>query len=235
MKNWEAIIFDLDDTLYPERDFVIGGFRQVAKVVGKKLSVDSDAGFNELTKMFDEGARGDTFNRWLRMHDAETPEFVAECVAVYREHTPVITPYPEVKEVLRNLRTRAKIGLVSDGILEVQKRKLSALGLDDFLDAIVFSDEFGRGAWKPSTVPFEAVLKRLNCSPRGSVYVADNSSKDFFGPRQLEMATIRVKRAEGEYSDIKPESPSYSADVTINNLSQLASTLDSLDFRNLEL
>ena len=114
-----------------------------------------------------------------------------------------------------------KIGLVSDGYVEVQQRKWSVLGIDHFFDAVVFSDALGRENWKPSIAPFKLVLEQLNISPELSVYIADNPWKDFLGARQLGMYTIQVKRTESEYGNLQAPGLEYRPDLTIDSLAEV--------------
>jgi putative hydrolase of the HAD superfamily len=227
-RGWQAIVFDLDDTLYPEREYVLGGFRAVAEWIDANLNVPAARAFTELKALFEQGVRGDTFNRWLAARGFSEEDLTQTLVRVYRHHHPTLTPFPGVLELLDVLHARYRLGLVSDGILSVQQSKLAALGLADCFDAIVFSDEWGRAAWKPSTLPFEVVAHRLGVSPAWSVYVADNPLKDFLGARQVGMFTIRARYPDGEYSAQMPPAPEYAPHVTITSLDELASILSEV-------
>jgi len=227
MPAWQAIIFDLDDTLYPERAYVLSGFRAVAAWAEKHLGIPQHHSFDELRRLFEDGVRGDTFNRWLESHGLKPDDLVPQMVQVYQEHDPHIAPYPEVPELLQRLRQRYRLGLVSDGYAEVQRRKLAALGLTPCFDALVFSDEWGREAWKPSSRPFEIVLKRLGVTGSEAVYVADNPHKDFLGARQVGMWTVRVRRPDGLYSHLEPPSGEHAPNVEIETLNDLETSLMS--------
>jgi putative hydrolase of the HAD superfamily len=227
--KWQAIIFDLDDTLYPEREYVLSGFRHVATYAESLLSIDRKAGFLELQELFRSGVRGNTFNLWLKRHNIEDQNIISLCIKVYKDHIPNISLFKESTEVLCNLKKEFKLGLVTDGYAEVQKNKIQALDLEKYFDAIVISDEFGREAWKPSTKPFEIVLRKLNCAPRETVYVGDNCIKDFIAPRSLQMGSVRIKRPGGEYSNVESPSANHNADITIGSLSELPDALDLLD------
>jgi putative hydrolase of the HAD superfamily len=228
MPALRAIVFDLDDTLYPERAFVLSGFRAVAAWVEKHLGISANLAFTELCQLFEAGVRGNTFDLWLENHGLKTENWIKQMVQVYRNHEPCIEPYPEVPEVLRRLRFHYRLGLVSDGFAEVQKRKLTALGLASCFDVIVFSDEWGLEAWKPSSKPFEVALKRLRITGPEAVYVADNPVKDFWGARQIGMWTVRVRRPDGLYSCLEPPSLEYAPDVEIESLSDLEAILQKL-------
>lgn len=216
--RWQAVIFDLDDTLYPERSFVLSGFRAVAAWLTETQAVAD--GYAELAALYESGVRGDTFDRWLAGRGLPA-SLAPQMVQVYRAHRPAIRPFPGVPDLLARLLPRCRLGLISDGYLAVQQGKLAALGLAGCFDAVVFSDAWGRAAWKPSTRPFEAALAQLDVAAAGAVYVADNASKDFLGARQLGMAAIWLRRPEGEYAHLAPPTPAHAPDLTIASLDEL--------------
>ena len=221
MHKWQAIVFDLDDTLYPEREYVLSGFRAVADWAGTHLCVPRAQAFAELKRLFDDGVRGDTFNIWLITHGLPVNEIVPKLVEVYRKHDPEIAAFPETHRLLRSLKQRYRLGLVSDGYLEVQQRKLAVLKLSDLFDAIVLSDEWGREHWKPSTKPFEVVLENLGVRANHSVYVGDNASKDFYGARAVGMFTVRIRRRHGEYAQLSPPTPLDAPHLSIESLLEI--------------
>ncbi len=219
MNKLKAIVFDLDDTLYSERDFVLSGFSAVANWASVNLEISPEAGYTTLFDLYSDGVRNNTFDRWLIIHGIDRPEIVPTLLDIYRQHTPNISPFPEAIHLLKMLTQDYKIGLVSDGYLEVQQRKWSVLGIDHYFDAVVFSDALGRENWKPSTAPFKLVLEQLRIPPERSIYIGDNPRKDFFGARQLGMYTIQVKRTESEYGNLQPPGSEYCPDLTIDSLS----------------
>jgi len=226
MPKWQAIVFDLDDTLYPERDFVLSGFWAVARWGERHLGIQRDQGYAHLCALYESGVRGDTFNRWLAAQGITDAMLISRLVQVYREHVPCLTPFPEVPDLLTRLHRRYRLGLLSDGYLDVQCRKLAALGLESYFDAIVFSDEWGREAWKPSLKPFQAILRQLEVAASAAIYVADNPLKDFVGARQVGMFTVRILRPGGEYAHLVPPTPQHAPDHTINRVSELERLLN---------
>lgn len=221
MRKWQAVIFDLDDTLYPERDYVLSGFRAVSLWAEIHLGIPSVQGFMELKAMLDTGVRGNTFDRWLASHQIPVNGAVQEMVRIYRNHQPTLTPFPEVPDLLSSLKKTYRLGLLSDGYLEVQQRKLCALRLTHYFDAIVFSDEWGRESWKPSVKPFEEILARLRTEASASIYIGDNPTKDFLGSRQLGMFTIWIKRPERIYTSMQPPTSNHAPDLTLESLVEL--------------
>ena len=228
MNQLKAIVFDMDDTLYPERDFVLSGFQAVAAWASVNLGISESIGSATLFQLYSEGVRNNTFDRWLTIHGIET-EIVPELLDIYRQHPPNISPFPEAIDLLKTLAQSYQIGLVSDGYLAVQQRKWKALGLESFFDAVVFSDSLGRENWKPSMAPFKLVLDRLNISPQFSVYIGDNPRKDFFGARQLGMYTIQFKHSRSEYGNLQPPSPDHCPHLMVDSLAEILGAIDKID------
>jgi putative hydrolase of the HAD superfamily len=221
VSSWQAVVFDLDDTLYPERDYVLSGFRAVADWADAQLRIPRAQGFAELQDLFEQGVRGATFDRWLGRHDLASPVIIARLVSIYREHTPTLSPFPGVPELLAGLRRRCRLGLLSDGYLGVQRAKLAALGLAGYFDAVIFSDAWGRDAWKPSPIPYAAALRELGVDAGDAVYVADNPAKDFLGARRAGLAAIRLHHPTGEHAHRAPPTPEHAPDFTVASFAAL--------------
>jgi putative hydrolase of the HAD superfamily len=220
-----AVVFDLDDTLFPERDYVLSGFRAVAEWAQGRLGIAADRGFEELRHLYEEGVRGQTFGRWLAQRGTLESGLVEQLVAVYREHEPRIAAFPDLLGLIRSLRGRCRLGIVSDGHLAVQRKKVGALGISDLFDTVVLSDEWGHGAWKPSTRAFEEVLSRLDVAAADAIYVADNPVKDFIGAREAGMRTVWLRRAGGEYSGLRCPSAAHVPDWTVETTDDLRALL----------
>lgn len=222
----KAIVFDMDDTLYPEADYVLSGFNAVALWFEKERGIPKHKSFDNLAQLFYSGVRGNTFNLWLEQQSIPYDKvLIQECLKVYRDHDPKIKPFECVIPLLKQLKKRYKIGLLSDGYLSVQQRKFKALKLSSYFDGVVFSDEWGREAWKPSLTPFKHILKRLDIESDEAVYIGDNPSKDFLGANKLGFYTIWIRRVDGEYNSLSPTSVESTSDITIGDLSELQNIL----------
>jgi len=222
-----AIVFDLDDTLYPERAFVDSGFRAVASWGERRLGLAGDAVYRELMSSFDEGVRGNTFDHFVARHGVGGDGLVQEMIEVYREHAPQIAPYPGAGEMLARLRGRFLLGLLTDGPGDMQRRKISALGLGETFDAVFLTDDLGRGGWKPSSRPFAAILALLAVPADQATYVGDNPAKDFLGARRIGMETIRIHHGDGLYSGVQPPSPEHAPFAEVNTLEELEALVTS--------
>ncbi len=223
---WDAVIFDLDDTLYPEMAFVRGGFQEVSRFLASQFDMAADCVLEQLLDILHQGHRGRVFDVWLARQPTGNAVPPDSLVAMYREHPPCLTPHPGIRELLQQLvSARRRLGLVSDGPWTVQQRKWQALGLADSFQSVVFTDQLGPDFRKPDPRAFQLVLKQLDTQPERAVYIGDNPSKDFRGCRQLGMATIRLRLPDGIYRDLEPESPIDGADQTCLGIGELSAIL----------
>lgn len=194
----EAVLFDLDDTLYPEEEFVRSGFRAVGRELESR-GLCSGARASELFVTIHKGeGRDAVLDKGLRRLGL-SPTLASELVATYRAHDPVqLTLFPGVSELLRRLRMVVKVGVVTDGWLGVQKRKVAALGLEDQVDAVFCSDELGRALWKPDPAPFLGCLDRLGgVKPERAVFVGDNPARDVAGALAAGLRPVLLRTDQG--------------------------------------
>jgi len=219
-KKIKVIIFDLDDTLYPEREFAMSGFKKVSRYLAKKYKLSFSAVFNILKNDFDAGIRGKNFNLLLKKLKLSQPE-LKNLINIYRNHKPEIKLYPDAKKILNFLKNRKfKIALISDGRTKTQKNKLKSLKINNVFNPIIVSDSFGRKYRKPHQKTFLIALKKLGVKPQEAVYIADNPAKDFIAPKKLWMPTVRIKRPGGEYENVRFKKKN-DAELIINNLVEL--------------
>jgi putative hydrolase of the HAD superfamily len=214
-----AIIFDLDDTLFPECEYVLSGFRAVGAWIEENHSIQ---GFSHIAEdFFRIGKRGNIFNLVLQELGVQSDEaLVPEMVKVYREHRPDITLFDDARWALEHFGPSRKLGIITDGYLITQQNKVKALKIEDCFDVIVYSDEFGREHWKPSEKPYRKIMEKLSCAGNGCMYIADNPRKDFVTAKALGWMTVHIRRPAGEYRHHVPLD-GYEADKEIASLFEL--------------
>jgi putative hydrolase of the HAD superfamily len=187
-----CIVFDLDDTLYLERDYVRSGFAAVAKWADVELGI---ADFEARTwRLFNEGHRQGTFQIALTELGIENSrELLPQMIALYRAHRPSIELLPDSISCLTGLRQCAVLGLITDGDPQRQRLKCEALGVVNWLDHTIYTGDWGAEFHKPHPRAYEEIQSRVG-SGYHFVYVADNPVKDFTSPFRLGWDTIRVRR-----------------------------------------
>lgn len=194
-----GVVWDVDDTLLLERDYVRSGFRAVARAVAPEGRA-ANAAFGLLWSDFDAGVRGNAFDRLLAAYPRPGVS-VSDLVRVYREHTPDIALVPGAEAVLDELTALGlRQGAISDGPLASQRAKSAAVGLSRWCDPVILTDVWGRDFWKPHERAFVALEDAWGLSGRQLVYVGDNPVKDFIAPRAHGWRTIRLRLAGQLYA-----------------------------------
>jgi len=202
----QCVVFDLDDTLYLERDWVRGGFEAVGHWAKRQWGVDR---FGETCfELFEQGARRDILDRAaVRLSLSADQATIAAMVKVYRGARRRLRLAPDARRLLLRLQGRVRLGLISDGPLAGQRRKIEALGLARAFDATILTDRWGRGFWKPARGPFELSERLLGGRRESFIYVGDNPAKDFATPRQRGWRTVRIRRARGLHAAVDAAPP----------------------------
>ncbi|SDH59164.1 haloacid dehalogenase superfamily, subfamily IA, variant 1 with third motif having Dx(3-4)D or Dx(3-4)E [Pseudobutyrivibrio sp. 49] len=186
-----GIIFDLDDTLYGEKEYVRSGYKKIEEYLGIAGAAD------KLWEYFSQGkAAIDCYLESVGMLDTKD-----ECLKVYREQMPDIHFYSGVKDRLIALRESGiKLGIITDGRVEGQKNKIKALGLEELVDDIIITDELGGVQFrKPNDISFRIMQNRWRMPFENIMYVGDNLSKDCQAPKQLGMKFKWFRNEDGLY------------------------------------
>jgi len=223
-----AVLFDLDDTLYPEREYVISGIAAVTDFMSSHIfgTVGRDEIHRQLIALLDE-SRENLFDRLLNKFQIHSHSLLATLVHVYRTHSPTLSLCSDVLPAFRCLRDAGiRLGIVTDGKATMQWNKLEALGLMNLVDTVVCTDDLFSGCGKPSPLPFEVALHHLCVPAETAIYIADDLSKDFIGPRQLGMGTIRLDRGHPHPLQPRTDFPqSHQADTVCRDLDQAVNWL----------
>ncbi|MHC4982052.1 MAG: HAD family hydrolase [Planctomycetota bacterium] len=224
-----AVVFDLDDTLYAERDYVRSGYRAVAERLENCPAgggeADADIYQRWLWQRFLRGkseAAFDALNDHWRL--GLTAEQIRQLVDTYRGHRPDIRPTDGVAEMLGHLHPRFGLALLTDGYLPAQHLKLEALKLRRFFDVTVFTEEFGRACWKPSAAGYEMAQQRLGLPHEALAYVGDNPAKDFVAPNELGWLSVQFLRP-GQIHARRPAPPGGEPKVVVCSPGELHKAL----------
>jgi len=196
-----SVIFDLDDTLYPESEYALSGFWEVAGYLAERSGSGRNEIFSKLKSDFHQGVRGNNFDRILKQVTVDVD--VETLVDVYRTHEPDIELAEDAKDCLENLDGRP-LAIITDGETVKQRKKIQALDIECVVDKVYISEEFGAEAGKPSARMFNEFLSETGANSDRSVYIADNPAKDFVAPNDLGMHSIWIDRSWGEYVNEEP-------------------------------
>lgn len=181
-----VVVFDLDDTLYQEKDYVTSGIAHVCEVVAAVTAIDVEEAV--------EAARIHGGDLWsVACAAGRLPESAKEQLLwLYRLHQPSITLSQGAHAALADSRKKARAtAILTDGRSVTQRLKLRALGLSD-LPAFI-SEEMGWG--KPDRRAYQKVMEQIPASQY--IYIADNPAKDFVTANALGWMTIGLLPREG--------------------------------------
>jgi len=220
-----ALIFDLDDTLYPEAEYCAQAFASAAGLLARLgVGPRGELGAMLMAIHTHEG-RERVFDR-----AAETLGFprqwVPGLVAAYRATRPLLRPWPGVVDLLARLREGWRLGILTDGHAAVQRAKLESLGIEARVDAVVVADELGRHAWKPGPWGVRECLRRLGAEPAAAILVGDNPERDLCAARSAGVAAVRLRHPDGYFARV-PTPPGL-AQAELEDLRGLEGALEGV-------
>ena len=207
----KAVIFDLDDTLYPESQYVESGFKRVSRYIEQRYGyVNIYATMQELFI----ADRKNVFDRLLKGLDVNfTKADVDHMIDMYITNKPdKLHFYEGADKLLKCLKDKGvRLGILTDGRVVQQNAKINALGIRDYFDNITISDEIGGIEYrKPNKQIYLYVASKLNVRVEDMIYVGDNPEKDFVIKTELPITTVRILTnglyGKAEYkSGVKPD------------------------------
>ena len=145
--------------------------------------------------------------------DADPAELAALWITL-RARYPV---YPDADELLVTLKKRYKVGIVTNGVRGLQRRKLEGCGLMGWFDAVAVSGEVGIG--KPERGIFDWIAEKIDVNLKNCVMVGDNAARDVLGGNNAGIPTIWVRR--------NSQPPGAPATLEVNQLLEILPWLES--------
>lgn len=94
------------------------------------------------------------------------------------------------EEALKQLASSYRLGMVTNGIPDVQRTKIDATGLMQYFDAIVVSGELAIG--KPQPEIYQHALQLLGSTPEEAIMVGDSFQRDVLGSQAFGMRGVWI-------------------------------------------
>lgn len=182
INNNTHIVFDLDDTLYKEIEYVKSAYLYINNYIKSRYSIDLSKSIRKCLE--NEINFFDIINSKLNKNQIFPIEKYLE---LYRFHYPKIKLSDDSSLLIdKILSCKIDFSIITDGRSVSQRNKISALGLSHLAKNIIISEE--TGFEKPHVYNF----KKLNriYTDKKLIYIADNTSKDFLAPNYLNWDTI---------------------------------------------
>ena len=214
-----VIFFDLDNTLYDSEIYYTRAFKSISEFLQKEFKVEQESSFDFLysnwkktTSMYNQ-----MFDDVINKFDLKISTF--DLVKIFNEQEVYESDlFSDTIPVLQKLSNKFKLGIITDGDVSRQKRKLRNCKLHDFANFVIYTKEIEP---EPSPKPFQHALNQLSSSTVRPFYVADNPKIDFKGAKQLNFSTIRIIR--GEFKNI--DSDEY-VDYSIEKLYEIEKIIE---------
>ena len=180
----KVIVFDLDDTLYKEIDFLISAYHEIGEYLMAEHGLDHNVA-DEMLEIYQLGKNA--FKEINNRYILKVP--ITKYLQIYRNHFPNITLDIDTLKTLAVLWHKGFIlGLITDGRTVTQRNKIKSLRLDKYIakDDIIISEEFGNE--KPAEENYRFFMDKYPNSEYW--YVGDNNIKDFVTPNNIGWHTI---------------------------------------------
>jgi putative hydrolase of the HAD superfamily len=179
----KVVVFDLDDTLYKEIDFLKSAYQEIADFFRDQYGIYGLWG--EMLRYY--GENKDVFQEVIDFY--KRPVDKDMLLKMYRNHKPHISLDDDTRVVLEELKAKGYgMGIITDGRSNSQINKIDALRLDMYFDEghIFISEVWGYE--KIDGVAYKMIEKLFPNSEY--VYVGDNPKKDFVAANERGWKTV---------------------------------------------
>jgi HAD superfamily hydrolase (TIGR01549 family) len=203
--KFDAVLFDLDDTLHDDTLVYHRAAHRVAEEVAATRGVDAQALFDAYIAEADgfwkglspaafsvplAGLRARMWHAALLRVGVDDAELAERSGAEYNEYRrQFFELWPGALELLVSLRARGcKLGMITNGMAETHRDKIAILRLEDAFDEIFIADEVGMV--KPDVRLFRLAAERLGVAPERCAMVGDRYDRDITGAHDAGMFAI---------------------------------------------
>ncbi|MFS0726623.1 HAD family hydrolase [Paenibacillus sp. 1P07SE] len=221
MKDIQAVLFDLDNTLLDRTSTFRSFTERFAETYFDHLT-DTTELCHLIIERDEDGYKDKyvLFDELLEELPWQSRPAASELMAFYmKEYVDCAVLMEEARETLERIRTSGyKTGLITNGRNEVQHGKIDRMGIREAFDVILVSEE--AGIKKPDPKIFEMAVGRLGVRPQACLFVGDHPVNDIEAAASLGMRTVWM-----QVNQPWREGLSATPDHTISRLSELRTWL----------
>jgi putative hydrolase of the HAD superfamily len=206
-RRYEAVLFDLDDTLHDDTAAYRAAARRVAETLAAERGIDAHALRDAYVREAEDfwarldvtqlqtslaGLRAQMWGRALADVGIHEPLLAQRAAVDYnRFRAEELALFPEALPLLRALRAAGcKTALITNGFSETHREKIVLLRLEDAFDAVLIADEVGMV--KPDPNIFLHACELVGAAPAASLMVGDRYERDIRGAQNAGLATLWV-------------------------------------------
>lgn len=193
-----VVIFDLDDTLYKEVDFVLSAYQHIDRLLVAGYDLEPKEAYYVLIKAKLENKNSfDELDSYLKEQNIVIPDAIDWMVNEYRYHVPLISLDKDAKRTLDRLHDSGiPMFIITDGRSITQRNKIKALGLDEYIpwENIFISEDVGCDKTNPYS--FNRIRERcesLTDMVCKYIFIGDNPAKDFVVANKFGAMSFQLK------------------------------------------
>lgn len=143
-----ALIFDLDDTLYPEKIFIFQKFLNVSKYLSNEFKFNYIEIYLKILEFF-YSSKERVFDKLVNYYNLRIE--IYDILKIYRYNKNIkLFLFPDVYYNLKYLAEKYDLFIMTNGRKDDQIFKISNLNLNKLFKKIFILDNFGKDYWKPS-------------------------------------------------------------------------------------
>ncbi len=227
---YAAVLFDLDDTVVNfsrcEQAALRAGLAAIAH------GLDLDGAWDEIYRAFTPHSRHHwlecvrtgapwtdfsprVFESFLAARGCDPGQARAAARAYEHHFAGNAVALDGAVEAIRALHGRVPLGLISNGIGELQRGRLRSLGIDGCFDPLLISDEVG--IRKPDRRIFEMAIARLGIARERILFIGDSVTDDLVGAADAGLAFCLFAGERGA----APYPPGYRPDHVVSGFGEL--------------
>jgi len=204
----KAVVFDLDDTLYDELDYIRSGLRIVAEYLTERFNWSLNDLNRQLLQSL-EVSRNHVVDRVLTQKGVWSECLMRDCDKVYREHIPNIRLSHHTKRLLKRISKDYALFVVTAGDVEVQKNKLDVLGLSmsSNFEGFYSIDKSASDYHKSLQSSIKSIANLTACRYENMVYISNQYNEDFSIIQELGIITIILQDSTADinlFENIEP-------------------------------
>lgn len=210
----KTVLFDLDDTIFDHKHARLCALSSLKNnnLVISKISLD------ELEQEHENLLRGNytkVLDKTLTLNDSMvertfflfkkygvdlTIDEAIKYTELYKQaYDSNRRAIPGVKELIEKLRNHCRIGIVSNGLYEIQIEKVRVCEIEELIDFMILSEEVE--AIKPDKIIFEEALKKADSRPEEVIFIGDSWTSDVLGALNCGIRTIWINRYNQQCPD----------------------------------
>lgn len=239
--NVKAALIDLDDTLTDTKSAYEKAYKECHKVFATYTGLNIS--YDEFMELYTK-ARADVHlmipNAATRHNRALYFQTLVEDLklstdyklvyklyhAFYQTTYANLKPFPNAIELLEWLKkTQRKVVIVSNGSANVRLEKINSLGISNYIDFMVSSEEVGTE--KPSANLFLHALHKARVSPGEAVMIGNKAPEDIYGANRLGITTILTKITDESWEG--PNKPGQEPSYTVKDLKDVIDIIQYLE------